>query len=205
MSRPAAPARITGEPAWEIARLVPAQGAWSEADDLALDGNHLVEYSDGFVEVLPRPTRTHQLIVQYLYRVLREFVIAQDLGIVLVASYRIRLRSGKYREPDVMFLARERADRIGEIACDGADLVIEVVSPDDPTRDIEAKRVEYAEVGIPEYWIVDPRDGSITVLVLPPGSTTYAELGRFMRGERATSRLLPGLSVDVAEVMAARP
>ena len=38
----------------------------------------------------------------------------------------------------------------------GADLVIEVVSPDDPDLDLVVKRQEYAQAGIPEYWIVDP-------------------------------------------------
>jgi len=43
---------------WELARLYPAQGFWTEEDYLKLDGtqNMLVEYTDGFVEVLPRPT-----------------------------------------------------------------------------------------------------------------------------------------------------
>jgi Uma2 family endonuclease len=41
----------------------------------------------------------------------------------------------------------------------GADLVVEIVSPDDVERDIVIKRADYAEAGIPEYWIVNPLDG----------------------------------------------
>ena len=54
----------------------------------------------------------------------------------------------------------------------GADLVVEVVSPDDPSRDTQDKRLDYAEAGIPEYWIVNPLDETVTVLVLwgPPSS-----------------------------------
>ena len=51
------------EPAWDIARLFPPQGQWSEEDYFALDTNRLVELSDGFIEVLPMPTMVHQLIV----------------------------------------------------------------------------------------------------------------------------------------------
>ena len=42
----------------------------------------------------------------------------------------------------------------------GADLVVEVVSPDRPERDLVDKRIDYAvrQAGIPEYWVVDPRD-----------------------------------------------
>ena len=40
------------EPAWQIARLFPAQGAWSVEEYLSLtnDTNHLVEFSQGYVE-----------------------------------------------------------------------------------------------------------------------------------------------------------
>ena len=50
--------RPTTEPelTWEIARLFPAQGDWSEEDYFELDNNHRVEYSDGFLEFLPMPT-----------------------------------------------------------------------------------------------------------------------------------------------------
>jgi hypothetical protein len=42
-------------PAWEIARLFPNQGQWSEGDYLSLTDHvrHLVELADGKVEVLP--------------------------------------------------------------------------------------------------------------------------------------------------------
>ena len=73
-----------GEPAWEIARLFPNQGFWSEEDYLALDGNHLVEFSDGYVEVLPMPTTSHQRIVLFLYEMLRLFIFPGKLGEVLV-------------------------------------------------------------------------------------------------------------------------
>ena len=56
-----------GGPAWEIALLFPPQGEWSETEYLALDTNHLVEFSDGCIEVLPMATIFHQRIVEYLF------------------------------------------------------------------------------------------------------------------------------------------
>ena len=45
------------EPAWEVALLLPAQGAWSEDDYLWLTDHTrgLVELTDGHIEVLPLP------------------------------------------------------------------------------------------------------------------------------------------------------
>ena len=95
---------VPGEPTWDIAQLFPAQGTWSEDEHLALDTNHFVEFSDGFVEFLPMPTLSHQLIAMFLYRILESFVSANNLGTVVPAPYKVRLWEGKYREPDVLFM-----------------------------------------------------------------------------------------------------
>ena len=78
------------------------------------------------------------------------------------------------------------------------DAGVEVVSPDDPDRDLVEKRADYAEGGIPEYWIADPRDETITVLAL--AGDEYVEHGVFGRGGTATSPLLEGFVADVSAV-----
>jgi len=193
---------VYGEPTWEIAQLFPTQGTWSEAEYLALDTNHLVEFSDGFVEFLPMPTMTHQLIAHLLHRLLVAFVEDNGLGTVVGAPYVVRLWQGKCRAPDVLFMRADHASRLGEQYSEGADLVMEVVSDGDENhlRDLVAKRDEYARAGIPEYWIVDPELGQISVLTLD--GTSYAVHGEFKRGEHATSKLLPGFAVDVSAALA---
>ncbi|MYC22918.1 MAG: Uma2 family endonuclease [Caldilineaceae bacterium SB0662_bin_25] len=188
----------TAELTWEIAQLFPAQGHWSEEEYLSLNTNHLVEFSQGQLEVLPLPTFSHQRIVAFLYRLLLGFVEDRGLGVVMFAPLRIQLGHGKFREPDLVFMAAEHADRLGEQFWQGADLVMEVVSPDDPVRDKVTKRREYAQSGIPEYWIVDPTDASITVLTLQ--GQEYALHGEFAPGEAASSVLLEGFKVDVGDV-----
>jgi Uma2 family endonuclease len=106
---------------------------------------------------------------------------------------------------DLKFMLAEHASRIGNQYWDGADLVMEVVSDKNRPHDIKKKRVEYAKAGIPEYWIVDPKKETITVLIFKGRSKTYTELGTFKKGQRAVSRLLPGFSVDVAEALSQTP
>jgi len=193
-----------GEPVWELARLFPPQGAWSEEAYLALDTGRLVEYSDGFLRVLPMPTRAHQLIVGYLYRLLFTFIQAHyPGGEVLFAPVPMRLSTREYREPDVLFRFAERVEQDAGAYPHAADMVFEVVSgsPSDRARDLVEKRHDYAQAGIPEYWIVDPDEGAITVLWLE--GEAYIEHGRFAGDETATSRLLPGFAVAVAGVWAA--
>jgi Uma2 family endonuclease len=115
-----------------------------------------------------------------------------------VAPLRLRLRERVYREPDLLLLLDASDPRRRDRYWLGADLVVEVVSPDDPARDLVQKRRDYATVGIPEYWIVNPLDATIAVLRLREGA--YVEHGVFRRGDRATSVVLPGFAVDVSAV-----
>lgn len=177
--------------------LLPRQGGWSDEDYLWLTNhtNRLIEFTDGLVEVLPMPTEEHQLILVHLFRRFDAVMLARG-GMVLVSPLRLRIRAGKFREPDLLLLLDARDPRRANRYWSGADLVLEIVSPDQPDRDLVDKRGDYAEAHIPEYWIVDPRAATITVLRLAGDS--YAEHGTFGRGEAATSALLPEFTVDVA-------
>jgi len=108
------------------------------------------------------------------------------------------VRAGKFREPDLLLVLDAHDPRRQPRYWLGADLVVEIVGPDNPGRDIEEKPRDYAEARIPEYWIVDPQAGAITVLTLEDDA--YVTHGVFRRGERAVSKLLAGFSVSVDEV-----
>jgi Uma2 family endonuclease len=191
------------EPAWEVSRLFPAQGAWSEEEYLDLPGNHLVEFDQGRIEVLDMPGQSHQLLVIFLYEALVAFVRQHQLGKVLIAPLPMKLWEGKIREPDVLFMRRENKGRRHETYWLGADWVMEVVSPSDPGRDKIIKRNEYARAGIPEYWLVDPMEQTVTVFVLPEQAEAYAIHGVFGLGATATSISLPGFTVVVDALFAA--
>ncbi len=182
------------EPTWEVALLFPDQGAWSEEEYLALDTNRLVEFSHGSLEVLPMPSDQHQAIVGYLFSVFMAFA-RRVHGTVRFAPLRLRLWPGKFREPDVLLLVDSTDSRRQSAWWTGADLVVEVISEDDPQRDLATKRLEYAQAHIPEYWIVDPRNETLTVLALQ--GAAYHERGYFTRGDIAASATLPDLTVDV--------
>jgi Uma2 family endonuclease len=115
----------------------------------------LAEWVDGEAFVMAPPATRHQQIVAFLLRILGFFVEARALGEVFVAPVQMRLaKSG--REPDILFVATENLGRIdGRYLHGPADLAIEVVSPDSRKRDYVDKFREYAEAGVPEYWIVD--------------------------------------------------
>ena len=181
--------------------MYPLQGGWTVESYLRLDTGLLVEYTDGFIRVLPMPSLLHQWIVRFLFETLNEFVRQHQLGDVFFAPLPVKLTKKMYREPDIVFLRPERIETMkGQPA--GADLVVEVVSEgkDNRDRDYVEKRQEYAAAGIAEYWIVDPQERKITVLTLD--GNEYQEHGVFVAGDMASSVLLPGFSLSVNDAFA---
>ena len=180
-----------------LCNALPPQGAWRDGEYLWLTDRspRLVEFTDGWLEELPMPTYAHQAVLLFLYDLFRAYLESCG-GVAMVAPLRMRVREGKYREPDVLLLRDRNDPRLADRYWLGADLVAEVVSPANPDRDLVEKRADYAEARIPEYWIADPRDETARVLRLE--NDAYREVGIYGRGDAAPSPSLEGLRVDVA-------
>jgi Uma2 family endonuclease len=182
-----------------LEEILPPQGSWSEEQYLVLTdhGNRLIEFTDGFLEVLPIPTDRHQSILEFLYLAFFQFLKPRG-GKVHFAPLRLRMRAGKFREPDLLlFLLATDPRRQNRFWLD-ADLALEVVSAEKPERDLVDKRGDYAEARVLEYWIVNPLTETITVLRLR--GDAYEEAGVYGRGQSAASALLPEFSVAVEQV-----
>ncbi|MEM8612971.1 MAG: Uma2 family endonuclease [Cyanobacteria bacterium P01_H01_bin.105] len=110
------------------------------------------------------------------------------------------------RLPDLAVLSDEAA-----LALEGANLsiitydmpppqlVVEVVSPGQASRDYRHKRSEYAARGISEYWIIDPSKEQVLILVWTDG--LYEE-SAFQQEQRLKSSLFPTLELTAQRVLA---
>ena len=87
--------------------------------------------------------------------------------------------------------------------CDRFPQMMEVVSDDaqSQARDLKTKRRNYAEAGIPEYWIIEPRERK--VVVLTPVGGEYTVQGEFGEKEMASSALLASVSIAVDGILRA--
>src|SRR5438876_5257463 len=76
--------------------LLPGQGSWTENEYLWLTDhtNRLVEFTDGYLEILPMPTQRHQAILRLLFLALDAFVTPLG-GRVYFAPLRVQIRPGK--------------------------------------------------------------------------------------------------------------
>ena len=126
--------------------MMPPQGHWTDEQYLWLTDRtrRMVEFTDGRIEELPMPTIVHQAILSFLHDLFKAYLGPRG-GFVLFAGLRVRIREGKFREPDLAALCDRSDARNQERFWLGADLVVEVVSPDDPDRDLVVKRADYAE------------------------------------------------------------
>ena len=188
----------------DVGRLPLRRSGYTVADYLSLDGNYLVEYVDGCIQVLPMPSAVHQALTFVAMQRFDAWTEANDPAARLVqAPFRVYLSPRLYREPDVAVMLGRHADRREANRWDGADLVMEIISESNREHDVTTKRAEYAAAGIPEYWIADPEARGVRVLTLPSGATEYAVHGDFGPGQTATSVVLPGFAVDVSDWFAA--
>ena len=79
-------------------------------------------------------------------------------------------------------------------------LVIEVVSPgeENQQRDYTHKRRQYQDRGIPEYWLIDPSQEIITVLI---EDKIYKEFGVFRGADSIQSPTFQAFSVTAERVL----
>jgi Uma2 family endonuclease len=128
--------------------------AWEEEDIHA-------EWVAGEVTIFMPTSKQHQQIVGFLNTLLGLYVRLFELGQVLTAPYSMRATpNGSVREPDLLYVAKERVEKIKRMFLDGpADLVVEIISETSVTRDRADKFYEYQEGGVREYLIVDSRAG----------------------------------------------
>jgi Uma2 family endonuclease len=162
------------------------------------------EYSDGMLLEMPPATGLHEAIITFL--VIRFFLAIQESGLPLQArpsGTEVQVPN-QCRRPDVVIITNEQAAQIANttaILSVAPPLVVEVVSPESVDRDYNRKVSEYAAAGIPEYWIVDPLEGRVLVLLLTNGRYETTE---FQNAQQIVSPTLSGLQLTAAQVLAAQ-
>lgn len=158
-----------------------------------------VELFDGEFLLSPAPNTAHARAASRLFRILDAWVNARSLGDVFFAPVDVVLSEHNVVQPDILFISKERAGIITKPNVQGApDLVIEIVSPHNRTRDTLLKRAFYEKYRVHEYWIVDPEEESITVLSLQSGH--FAVKGEYSGKDVLQSGVLAGFRLSVQDI-----
>ena len=157
------------------------------------------ELLEGELVLTAAPNIAHQIVADDLFLLLQDFVKSNKLGRVFSAPTDVVLSDTNVVQPDMTFVSASRKGIVGPDNIQGSpDLVVEVISPSDPARDLVRKRDIYARHGVVEYWIADPNERSIRVMALE--GDAYRVVGEYGTGDTLISPNLKELSVDVGEV-----
>ena len=188
-----------------MATLKPRTGTWLSIEEfLELPDTfdkRKMELDEGELYIMPRPRTGHQFLqgdlIWYFQGYIRGFddPPAEVLHDAIVA---LSLESRILFAPDLIIILEGSSAVIADRMVEGVpDIVVEILSSD-RRRDLVRKRQVYAEAGVPEYWIFDPRADTATLLELRDG--VYVERAVLTADDTLTTPLLPGLAIPLADV-----
>ena len=161
---------------------LPLRGGLLTVEDyVALGDDETLRWSElqeGVLVVAPGPTTGHQ----YAGNALNRQIFAQlpaDMVVLYDMDVDLQLAPpggpGTVRQPDLAVVTRAEATRSMRertlLRASGVMLAVEIISPGSVRTDQLIKRAEYADAGIPHYWVVDLDAGpSLTACTLVDGA-----------------------------------
>ncbi len=148
---------------------------------------------DGVLQFMsPAPTVKHQSTIGRLHLALAPFVHERDLGEVYLSPCDIIIsrKPLRTRQPDLFYVSKARFGILRDQVEGAPDLVVEILSPGNTAKHVQAKLEDYARLGVPECWILAPKSKTLEVLFLANGK--YRSAGSCSPGNPVPSRALPG-------------
>jgi Uma2 family endonuclease len=144
------------------------------------------------------PNWDHQMTVGHLFARLDAHVRRFGLGHVGLAPIDVILDGPRniVVQPDILFVAPDRCDLIRKQFWGAPNLVVEVLSPDTRRHDRTEKRQWYAEYGVQELWLVDPREAAVAVGDPKVPANRFAT---YFAAQMVRSRVLPRLRLRAAQ------
>lgn len=125
----------------------------------------------------------------------------EDTGLAYVfnAPFDVVLADTTVVQPDLAIIGAKHRERISKRGLEGPpDIAVEILSESSKGQDRFLKKAVYAKYGVPEYWLVEPDLGFITVFRLREGG--YEQQPRLDRASTLTSAEFPELSVPLAPI-----
>jgi Uma2 family endonuclease len=139
-----------------------------------------------WVDMSPERIYTHNQVKGEFTIVLGRLVKAKRLGRFVPDGMLLRNdQAGLSTEPDGTFISFKsfKSGRVrvvnggpaADVLIGTPDMVLEVISDSSEDKDTEKLRQLYWEAGIPEYWLVDVREGQLHFDILRRGKKGYLE------------------------------
>jgi Uma2 family endonuclease len=161
------------------------------------------ELVDGELVLMPPAVFGHAAIVNFLY--IAFYLEIQRLGsdwLVSPGTVGVRTTFNKSRIPDISVIKgeewRQNPPDVPAVLETAPLLVVEIVSEGSINTDYRRKRTEYANREIPEYWIVDPINAKVSILLLDEG---FYDVVEFIDNQKIVSKTFPELDLTVQQIL----
>jgi Uma2 family endonuclease len=187
--------------------LLDLSGTYSYADYLKWTFEERIELFKGKIfKMSPAPNRIHQRVSGELFGVFYNYFKKHKCQL-FHAPFDVRLPDSQKStsdksiftvvQPDLCIICDDsKLDERGGIGA--PDLIVEILSPGNTTREMKNKFRLYEEAGVREYWLVEPNDRIVLVYVLRAGK--YIGLQPFTEEDNVESEIFEGLLVPVNEL-----
>jgi Uma2 family endonuclease len=147
------------------------------------------------------PSYAHQEAVSELLARFRQWFRGKPC-VPLASPFDVTLKKAEDNicvvQPDILVICdRENIDASGKYHGVPA-LAVEVLSPSTSRKDLTAKLELYITCGVKEYWVVDPKNRTVTVYAIGQGD--LADMAVFSKDDEARSAAFDGLSVPLGEL-----
>ncbi len=178
-----------------------AHAPYTWDDFVALDEDDLRELIDGELVEVEVPTRRHEDIVMLLGHYLTAWSLAGHGGRATGSAYKLKVSERRGIMPDVQFYRRGNAaarQQDAGLERGRPELVVEIVSPSSRRYDRVTKLRWYAQLGVPEYWLIDPDARTVERLTLAGG--VYAIAASLEGEETFRPESFEGLEIPLAKL-----
>jgi Uma2 family endonuclease len=185
----------------ESLRQYSAEKQYTYADYASWDDGNRYELIDGEVFLMSAPSQVHQTILGELFYQLYSYLKGKPCKI-FVAPFDVCLfglgdDDKTVVQPDLLVICDKSKLADGK-RCNGSpDMVIEILSPSNRSRDMLLKFNKYLSAGITEYWIIDPEIKSVHVHILENGRYTTNAFGK---DEIVPVHILDGCQINMKDV-----
>ncbi len=181
---------------------------YTYADYLTWSDEERWELINGYpYSMSPAPGRRHQEVALNLARLFSNFFDGKPCK-VYIAPFDVRLSEDtsddhvieNVVQPDLsVFCDKRKLDEKGAIGA--PDLAVEILSPSTASKDIKTKLLLYQQFGVKEYWIVDPENHSMEIILLNKDGKYHPGIV-YAPGQKCPSTHFKGLEIDVEAVFA---
>lgn len=160
-----------------------------------VDEDTNAELVEGVIIMKSPVSCKHETLFDFLHKILSQYAEELNLGQVFGSRTAVQISNHTVREPDLLFVRKERFDIIHKNDLKGApDLVIEIVSPYDKPYEMVAKQAQYEQIGVREFWLIDQPKQRLLVYDLGPDARFVK---RVIQGDVLHSAVVDGFQMQI--------